>query len=71
MKKFKMLVSVGFVGLCAFGEDVLQFESTNTVGWTCITSSLGEFPIGVIYGDYATTNTPIASTNLVWAGNLV
>jgi len=47
-----------------------QFNSTNTVGISCVESSLVELPIGVMYGDYATTNVIAGITNMLVTANL-
>lgn len=70
MKKNALLAVAALMAGSAFAEGALQIDSTNTVGMTCFSSSLEELPIGVIYGDYATTNLEMSVTNLLWTGNL-
>ena len=70
MKKTALVVLLGLTVGSVRAADVLQIDSTNMVGMTCFNSSLAELPIGVVYGDYATTNVEMSVTNLLWTGNL-
>lgn len=70
MKKLGLMMLLGAAVCSAQAESALQIDSTNMVGLTCFSSSLEQLPIGVTYGDYATTNLEMNITNLLWTGNL-
>lgn len=70
MKRSVITVFALVLACCVRAADTLQLDSTNMVGMTCFTSGLADLPIGVTYGNYATTNVEMSVTNLIWTGNL-